>query len=229
MWESTVDSDGNGLPDWWEMKYFGHLGVDPNDDPDRDGLSNLQEYQNHTPPLDYYNGTPPTVSYYTGDTQQADPWTWSQPLVIALTDSQGNILNNAPVTFTVTQGDGILAPSPDDPNPAGQLTVYMDPNTGTASVYYQFPGAVNDTSTITATFGPPGSQTTLTFSLSTNPPPAVVPSDVVAIKNADGSTNITWTDNSDDEDGFVIERQRPDGTWEQIGFVGPNTTTFHAN
>ena len=26
----NADTDGNGLSDWWEMKYFGHLGVDPN-------------------------------------------------------------------------------------------------------------------------------------------------------------------------------------------------------
>jgi hypothetical protein len=38
------DADGNGLPDAWELKYFGHLGVDPNADPDGDGISNLVEY-----------------------------------------------------------------------------------------------------------------------------------------------------------------------------------------
>jgi hypothetical protein len=32
------------------MHYFGHLGVDPNADPDHDGLSNLQEYQHNTNP-----------------------------------------------------------------------------------------------------------------------------------------------------------------------------------
>ncbi len=38
------DMDGNGLPDSWEIQNFGHIGVDPNGDPDHDGLSNLQEY-----------------------------------------------------------------------------------------------------------------------------------------------------------------------------------------
>jgi Bacterial TSP3 repeat len=46
----TYDSDGNGLPDWWEQQHFGHIGVDPNADPDSDGLNNLQEYQNNTDP-----------------------------------------------------------------------------------------------------------------------------------------------------------------------------------
>ena len=52
------DTDGNGMPDWWELKYFGVLtGTDPNADPDHDGASNLFEY--HT-------GTNPTnaVSYF---------------------------------------------------------------------------------------------------------------------------------------------------------------------
>ena len=42
---NIADSDGNGLPDWWELQNFGTLGVNPNADPDQDGLTNLQEYQ----------------------------------------------------------------------------------------------------------------------------------------------------------------------------------------
>lgn len=47
-----ADSDGNGMPDWWQIQYFGHLGVDPNADPDGDGMSNLQEYLAGTDPTD---------------------------------------------------------------------------------------------------------------------------------------------------------------------------------
>jgi subtilisin family serine protease len=46
-----VDSDGNGLPDWWEQAYFGTLtGTDPNADPDHDGASNLAEWLAGTNP-----------------------------------------------------------------------------------------------------------------------------------------------------------------------------------
>ncbi len=49
----TVDTDGNGLPDWWELQYFGHpTGTDPNADPDQDGASNLAEWIAGTNPLD---------------------------------------------------------------------------------------------------------------------------------------------------------------------------------
>ena len=53
----TRDSDNNGLPDFWERINFGHLGVDPNADPDGDGFSNLQEYQMGTNP----NVTDPNI------------------------------------------------------------------------------------------------------------------------------------------------------------------------
>lgn len=47
---NPMDSSGNGLPTSWEMQYFGTTNVDPNADPDHDGLSNLQEYQANTDP-----------------------------------------------------------------------------------------------------------------------------------------------------------------------------------
>ena len=39
-----TDSDLNGLPDAWERQHFGFIGVNPNADPDHDGLTNQQEY-----------------------------------------------------------------------------------------------------------------------------------------------------------------------------------------
>ncbi len=55
LYSQPTDSDGNGLPDLWEQHYFGQIGVDPNADPDGDGLSNLLEYQRHSDPTDPLN------------------------------------------------------------------------------------------------------------------------------------------------------------------------------
>ena len=50
----SVDTDGNGLPDWWEQQFFGQLtGTDPNADPDHDGASNLAEFLAGTDPTNF--------------------------------------------------------------------------------------------------------------------------------------------------------------------------------
>jgi hypothetical protein len=48
----TVNVNAGILPDAWQLQYFGHTGVDPNDDPDRDGLSNVAEFISGTNPTD---------------------------------------------------------------------------------------------------------------------------------------------------------------------------------
>ena len=46
------DSDDDGLPDEWEMDNFGNLDQGPGDDPDGDGLTNLEELSHGTDPND---------------------------------------------------------------------------------------------------------------------------------------------------------------------------------
>lgn len=42
---AAEDSDNDGLPDPWEMKFFGNLDQKPDFDPDNDGASNLAEFK----------------------------------------------------------------------------------------------------------------------------------------------------------------------------------------
>jgi len=45
-------NSGGSLPPAWQLQYFGTTGVDPNADPDHDGMSNMQEYLAGTDPTD---------------------------------------------------------------------------------------------------------------------------------------------------------------------------------
>ena len=49
---APIDSDGDGLPDDWEMAHFGSLAHAGNGDADGDGLSNVNEYRAGTDPND---------------------------------------------------------------------------------------------------------------------------------------------------------------------------------
>jgi hypothetical protein len=54
---NVYDNDGDGIADWWTLQYFGHAMADASDlsraqdDPDQDGLTNLQEFQLGRNPL----------------------------------------------------------------------------------------------------------------------------------------------------------------------------------
>ena len=40
-----MDNDDDGLSDWWELKEFGSLSPKPEEDPDKDGITNLIEFK----------------------------------------------------------------------------------------------------------------------------------------------------------------------------------------
>jgi len=70
--------DTSGLPIAWELTYFGHTGVDPNADPDHDGMSNIQEYLAGTNPNDATDNLRITsigVSFVAGNDNDTLVWT----------------------------------------------------------------------------------------------------------------------------------------------------------
>lgn len=67
------------------------------------------------------------------------------------------------------------------------------------------------------------------FDANTDDPPdpvPVAPSGLAAVTASSTTINLTWTDNSDNETGFRIERKLVSGSFAEIGTVAAGVTTF---
>jgi hypothetical protein len=68
VYTEYADNDNDGLPNWFEMLWFGKfgdmstaVGAKPDDDPDGDGKTNLQEYRDQTDPTKGAAPSQPTL------------------------------------------------------------------------------------------------------------------------------------------------------------------------
>jgi hypothetical protein len=59
---SWIDSQGVGIPDWWQLKYFGSVGIDGYSNPEGDGWNNLEKFQNNMDPFKWYPPPAPKLS-----------------------------------------------------------------------------------------------------------------------------------------------------------------------
>ena len=80
------DDDGNHLPDWFELRYFGSLGQDRYADPDEDGFENELEAADHTDPLDPQSTpAPPVIHHAPLPPLMTSPAPWQ--VVASITDN----------------------------------------------------------------------------------------------------------------------------------------------
>ena len=100
------DSNANGLPDAWERIYFGGLGVDPNADPDGDGMSNLEEYLAGTTPTNSSDALQITDLTISPEGTNASI-TWSSVLTRFYTIQESTNLNSSTWTDSIA---GIVVP-----------------------------------------------------------------------------------------------------------------------
>jgi hypothetical protein len=126
-----ADTDGKGLPDRWQMRYFGHLGVDPNADPDGDGLTNIEEFRKGTDPTDFFNGVDPVVEPLYGST--AGP---QDQLAMIMRHPDGTPWVNAPAPFAITSGRRMISAVRNEPPYVTSLVVHTDAS-GMAQVFLQ--------------------------------------------------------------------------------------------
>jgi hypothetical protein len=100
------DSDHNGLPDAWQLTYFGHLGVNPNADADGDGISNLAEYLAGTNPTNNADALRITAaSFSPGGTSANLTWSSTRARFYYLQKTP-----SLPATNWVDSGLSLIAP-----------------------------------------------------------------------------------------------------------------------
>jgi len=77
--DASIDSDADGLKDWWEQRYFGSTVAVPTDDQDGDGYLNHSEAADHTDPWNSNSApTGPTITH----TPVPDPMPVPSPWMI---------------------------------------------------------------------------------------------------------------------------------------------------
>ena len=102
---------------------------------------------------------------------------------------------------------------------SANVVTYTDPSLSASSTYYYVVRATNTVGS--SNFSNEASTITYPAAQSIN-----APSNLTAIAVSSSTINLAWTDNSNNEAGFKIERKLVSGTYAQITTVGANATTY---
>jgi len=230
------DSDSNGLPDEWELKYFGIIGNDPNSSPDGNGYTLLQDYQAGADPTNYYSQPnpggsgaimiTPTLSYVSGSRQVSTAGHYTdEPLVVQLANSSGGVvvLPHAPVTFTASAGQVVATGG----TPGATATALADAN-GQARCFFKQPTTNGATSTITASIG---SLTPVTFTESTSAGDGTFdsPTGITVTRVSETEMDLTWVNHASAAKGIWIVKSTDHGTtWSTVTILTDITATSYA-
>lgn len=126
-----LDEDDDRLPDEWEARYFQDEPADPEADPDQDGFTTAEEFENQTDPLDFYNGVKPTL-----ETVPASELGDENQVGTRVLKPDGTPWPGAPIDYAVDGGARRISATPAGPEFAYRTKVRAGPD-GIARVYLE--------------------------------------------------------------------------------------------
>lgn len=133
----TADKDLDGLPDYWEYKYYGHLNTNASSDTDSDTLTNILEYEFDNDPTSDISPTKVYVdcdSSYTGmDGSATKPYKYLEDAITAAPAGSMLYLKNGTYSLTnyaLSKNLVIVGESPDKTIIAGPYPTGSSSNTG---------------------------------------------------------------------------------------------------
>jgi len=237
--DPTLDTNSNGLPDWWENYYAipltGTAAISGTSYVLWSGtaLTFQDAYQQGLNPIDYYNGHTPLISIVSGNMLTGSAGGFiPAPLVVSVTDSNSTPLIGAPVTFTVTSGGGQLHLS--YMIASGTSASLLTDQNGQARIFFQLPAITSATCQIAVSAGPPSTPAGVTFSeMSDNGsggPYAspFAPSNVNFVLNSDHSIDVSWQNNTDNPADIPIYLETSGtGGWTQVATAVAGQTSVH--
>ena len=172
--------------------------------------------------------------YYTSKEHSAE---YAPQLVVETVPGSGNQAPVANASATPESGDAPLevsfsASGSNDPD--GSIASYAwnfgDGNSSTeANPTHTYNSAGNYTATLTVTDnqGATGTDNVAITVNSSGPTPPAAPTSLTATATSTSQINLSWSDNSSDEDGFTIERKTgANGTYAEIFTAAANATSY---
>ena len=209
------DTDGDLLPDAWEWRTFGDLDAEAAADPDGDGRSNLEEYRDETPPLDFYNGGEVLLTVHSAATQSLAPGAVApDALHLSLRDPAGEPWAHAPVRFLSFSGNACFAHAG---TRHAELTLFTDANgeihPGTHNLRIRAPELPDTLHRLLVEAG--GSRHELELLVMPGDAPSP-PRQLRRADNHDGSVTYSWQGAAEGAERIFIEERNEHGAWETV-------------
>jgi hypothetical protein len=211
---SWIDSANIGIPDWWQLLYFGYVGIDPNaPDPAGDGYTNLQKYQMGLNPNIF---TPPAISTFAAVLS-----TNGTNVILSWSPAFGKVQNYALGRYTFdwnTYQYDFTSVGPASGNTNSFVDVGAITNGNPNATYYQIQADYTNGST----------PVTYAYWIQSSAP---APSGVTVNYNANNNTaTVNWQPSPGNVTGYTILRQNSTGAgFSPIATVPTTPTSFVDN